>query len=213
MAATTGTAATGGGGLGSLMPGAGSILGLGVGAADLGLLLTQGEPSLPSEFNVLQETYAPTEFSQGQASYGQGQSYLAQGQQALAMAQKGQLTPEQAAQLSLYRTGLENTASQEYYNMGRSPTRDTSFISQQGLIDTQVNAMAQQQIQTTIQLGLGETSAGTSLESLGLGYESSANQALVAAGTAQMQNDQNYNGAIQNAFSAMAGVFSIAKKT
>ena len=71
------------------------------------------------------------------------------------MAQQGQLTGPQQAQLNLYRQGLQNQAQQTYASMGRNINQDTSGISTQAHIDEQVNAMSQQQIQSTIALGLG----------------------------------------------------------
>src|ERR1700730_7703879 len=87
--------------------------------------------------------------------------------------------------------------------MGRNINQDTSGISTQANIDTQVNAMAQQQIQSTIALGLGETSAGSNFTGQALGYENAANQALIAAGNAQVQADQAYSTALSGVFSAL----------
>ncbi len=143
---------------------------------------------------------------QGQARTvsGQGQGLVTQGQEALGMAQRGELTPAQQAQLSKYGTGLTNQARQQYYNMGRNPDNDTSFISQTANIDTQINAMAQAEIQSTIQLGLGEISGGSSLIGQGLGFENAANQVLLQAGQAQLQQDKNYSDSLTNVFGSIA---------
>lgn len=187
---------------------------LGAGAAGiggLGYLLSQGPGNLPEQYQQL-EGNVPGLESEATTLEGQGSALVNQGTQALGMAQAGQLTPEQQAQLKVYSSGLTNTARQTYANMGRNPDQDTSFIQTQGNIDTQVNAMAQQQIQSTIQLGLGEISGGNSLTSTGLGFENAANQALIAAGEAQVKLDTSYSSNLMAAFSAIGSVFSAATK-
>lgn len=186
-------------------------LGAGVGALGIGALLAQGPGKLPEQFGQLEAT-VPGLQSQGQQAFGQGQTLLGQGSEALAMAQRGELTPEQAAQLKLYSEGLSNTSRQMFYNMGRNPDADTAAITQQGNIDTQVMAMAQSQIQTTIQLGLGEISGGTSLENVGLGFENAANQALITAGEAQLKLDTQYSTNLTNAFASIGQMFGAAAK-
>jgi hypothetical protein len=182
-----------------LFSGAGA---LGLGALGLGAILGKGESPLPAQFQQLQAN-APGMMSTGQGLVGQGQGLVGQGQQALAMGQAGTLTPEQQAQLKVYTEGLTNQARQQFYNMGTSPDSNTAFLSTTADIDTKVNAMAQQQIQTTIQLGLGEMSGGSSLIGQGLGFENAANQALLAAGNAQLQQDKNYSDSLTAAFSAI----------
>ena len=215
--------------------GASSALGLGslaVGAGALGYMLSQGPSPLPSEYGTLTNTQVPTLNAdatafqnnvpalQGEATSLEtgGAALSAQGTQALQMAQNGQLTPAQQAQLSLYSTGLNNKAVQTYASMGRNYNQDTSAISTQGEVDTQVNAMAQAQIQSTIQLGLGELSAGNQMTSQGLGFQNSAlgygnaataatsaaDSALIAAGQAQVQQDQSYSSSLTSVFSAVA---------
>ena len=184
---------------------------LGVGAAGFGAILGQGESPLPGEFNQLLGT-VPGLQSQGSQLFGQGQSYLGQGQQALAMGQAGQLTGPQQAQLNLYRQGLGNQAAQTYASMGRNINQDTSGISTQAHIDEQVNAMAQQQIQSTIALGLGETQTGMGLSGQALGFESAANQALIEAGNAQLKQDQAYSSALTGAFAAIGQIAGPALK-
>lgn len=181
------------------MGGAGA---LGLGALGFGALLAQGPSPLPSEFGQLTSN-ASGMTSTGQGLVTQGQGLVGQGQSALAMAQRGELTPEQQAQLKVYSQGLTNQSRQMFANMGRSPDNDTAFLSQTANIDTQVNAMAQQQIQTTIQLGLGEISGGNSLIGSGMGFENAANQALLQAGQAQMQADKNYSDSLTSAFTAI----------
>ena len=63
--------------------------------------------------------------------------------------------------------------------------------------------MAQAQIQSTIQLGLGEISGGSSLIGQGLSFQTAANQALIAAGEAQIKQDQTYSAALTSAFTAL----------
>ena len=67
-----------------------------------------------------------------------------------------------------------------------------------------VNAMAQSQIQSTIQLGLGEISGGSSLIGQGLGFDNAANQILLQAGQAQLQQDKNYSDSLTSVFSGIA---------
>lgn len=187
----------------------GSAGALGVGALGLGALFAQGPGQLPPQFGQL-TAGVPWLQNAGYGLYGQGQKLVGQGTEALGMAQRGELTPEQQAQLKVYSTGLENQARQTYANMGRNPDQDTSFITTQGNIDTQVNAMAQQQIQSTIQLGLGAISGGNSLISSGLGFENAANQALIAAGEAQIKQDTAYSSSLTSAFTAIGTMFAKA---
>lgn len=191
--------------------GAGSLAAGAVGAGALGYLISQGPGSLPPQYQQL-EGNVPGMEAEASALEGQGGALVGQGTQALGMAQRGELTPEQQAQLKIYSSGLTNTARQTYANMGRNPDQDTSFIQTQGNIDTQVNAMAQQQIQSTIQLGLGEVSGGNSLISSGLGFENAANQALIAAGQAQIQLDQQYSANLTAAFSAIGNIAGAVMK-
>jgi hypothetical protein len=179
---------------------------LGLGALGIGSMIAQGPGNLPPAFQELTANVPGLE-AQGAQTYGQGQSLVEQGQSALSMAQAGQLTPEQQAQVQTYGTGLTNQARQMYSNMGVNPDQDTSFLSTTANIDTQVNAMAQQQIQSTIQLGLGELSGGNSLISEGLGFENAANQALLQAGQAQIQQDQQYSSSLTGAFGAIGSLF------
>jgi hypothetical protein len=199
----------GSGGLsGSSLAGAGA---LGIGALGFGAILAQGPGQLPAQFGQL-EGNVPGMESEASLLEGQGSALVGQGTQALNMAQQGQLTPEQQAQLSQYQTGLTNQARQQYAAMGRNPDQDTSFVSTTGNIDTQVNAMAQQQIQSTIALGLGEISGGNSLNSTGLGFQNAANQALITAGQAQLQLDQQYSSSLTSAFSSIGTLFGAGVK-
>jgi hypothetical protein len=183
----------------------------GIGALGIGALLAQGPGSLPSQYGQLEAT-VPGLQAQGSQAFGQGQALVGQGTQALAMAQQGQLTPEQQAQLKVYSEGLTNQSRQQFYSMGRNPDQDTAFLSQTANIDTQVNAMAQQQIQSTIQLGLGEISGGNSLMGTGLGFDNAANQALLQAGEAQLKLDTTYSSNLTSAFGAIGSMFgSMAK--
>jgi hypothetical protein len=201
-----------GGGLGSLSSGSMMGLGaLGLGAAGFGAILGQGEPKLPWQFGQLSNNAALME-QQGGTLFGEGQQLYGQGAAALGMAQQGQLTTPQQAQLTLESQKLNNQASQAYASMGRNINQDTSGISTQANIDTQINAMAQQQIQSTIALGLGEIQTGGSMTGQALGFENAANQALVQAGEAQLKNDQAYSTALTGAFTSIATIMgSVAK--
>jgi hypothetical protein len=182
---------------------------LGAGALGFGALMAQGPGQLPAQYGQLQAG-VPGMQAEGHALEATGSGLVGQGQEALAMGQRGELTPAQQAQLKQYSGGLTNQARQTYMNMGRNPDADTSFISATADIDSKVNAMAQQQIQTTIQLGLGEISSGSSLTGQGLGFENAANQALLQAGQAQMQLDKSYSDSLTSAFSSIAGMFAKA---
>lgn len=189
-----------------------SVGALGAGALGVGALLAEGGTTLPAQYGELEQN-AGQEFTTGEGLIGQGQTLVGQGTSALNMASTGTLTPEQAAQLQVYGTGLTNTARQEYASMGRNPDSDTSYIQTQADIDTRVNAMAQQEIQSTIQLGLGEVSGGNSLISSGAGLESASNQALIAAGQAQIALDGQYSQALTAVFSAVGTIAGAALKT
>jgi hypothetical protein len=191
---------------GSQMAGAGA---LGIGALGFGALLAQGPGQLPPQFGELQ-AQVPGMESSAAALEAQGSGLVGQGQQALAMGQAGQLTPEQQAQLKQYSTGLTNQSRQMFFNMGRNPDADTAAITQQGNVDAQVNAMAQQQIQTTIQLGLGEISGGSSLIGQGLGFQNAANNVLLQAGEAQLKSDQAYSSNLMSAFTSIGTLFAKA---
>jgi hypothetical protein len=201
-----------GGGVGDSSLGGGGWGGaaaLGVGALGFGAILGMGESSLPPQFGQLTGS-VPGLRSEAALLEGQGSALTAQGTQALDMARRGELTPEQQAQLKVYSGGLTNQARQTYANMGRNPEGDTSFISTTANIDAQVNAMAQSQIQSTIALGLGELQAGSSLSGQGLGFENAANQALIAAGQAQLAEDKNYSDALTGAFASIGKMFGAA---
>jgi hypothetical protein len=99
-----------------------------------------------------------------------------------------------------------------FASMGRNPNQDTSAISSQADIDAKVNAMAQQDIATTIQTGLSEISAGSSASGQALGFENAANTALIAAGQAQVAADTAYSQSLTNAFSSIASIFGTVAK-
>lgn len=192
---------------------------LGLGALGLGTVLARGEQPIPQQFQQLEATVpqlqamAGTYGGQSQQLFGEGQQFLGQGQQALGTAAAGELTAPQAAALDLTRRGLDNTARQIYASMGRDPAHDTSFIETQEGIDQQTTALAQAYIQSTIQLGLGEVSAGQSLTGqagqfgqLQLGAMSQASQALIAAGNAQLAQDKAYGDSLNAAFGAVGSL-------
>ena len=201
----------GSGGSSSLFSNPSSYLGAGVGAIGLGALAAMGPGSLPTQFTTA-EGQAGWENTAGQTAVGQGQSLVNQGEGALAMAQAGELTPEQQAQLKVYSTGLTNQSRQMFASMGRNPDQDTAFLNQTANVDTQVNAMAQQQIQSTIQLGLGQISGGTSLEGAGFGAINAANSALLAAGEAQLKLDTQYSSNLTSAFASIGQMFGAAAR-
>jgi hypothetical protein len=191
-------------GIGGLSP-----LSLGVGALGVGSLLAQGPGKLPSQFGQATAD-APWLQSTGANNISQGQSFVGAGEQTLANAAAGTLTAPQQAQLGQYESGLTNQSRQMFYNMGRNPDADTAAITQQGNVDAQVNAMAQQMIQSTIQLGLGQISSGNSLMQTGGAEISAADQALFQAGQAQVQLDTTYSTNLTNAFGAIGKMFGLS---
>jgi hypothetical protein len=185
--------------------------GLALGAGGLGYMLSKGPGQLPWQYGQL-ENQVPGELAQAQSLESSGADLTAQGKSALAMAQAGQLTVPQQAEVNKYGTSLTNQARQQYYSMGRNPDQDTSFIQTTANIDAEVNAMAQKEIQSTIALGLGEIQAGTGETGQGLQFQSAANQALIAAGEAQIKLDQQYSQSLTGAFAAIGTLFGTAAK-
>jgi hypothetical protein len=70
--------------------------------------------------------------------------------------------------------------------------------------------MAQQMIQSTIALGLGQISSGNQLMQTGGAEISAADQALLAAGQAQVQLDTTYSTNLTNAFGAIGKMFGMS---
>ncbi len=175
------------------------------GGAGLAGLFLSGSNELVPQFQQL-EAQVPGLESEAQTLEGEGQTFTTEGTQTVNNAAAGVLTPQQQAQLSVFQSGLTNTADQEYASMGRNPNQDTSFISTQADIDTKVNAMAQQQIQSSIALGLGQISAGSNATGQGLEFQNAADQALIVAGNAQVASDAAYSQALSGAFSAIGTI-------
>lgn len=184
----------------------GALAALGIGAAGFGTMLARGESPLPTEFATLTGN-VPNLQNEAQLLEAQGGSFINQGQGTLAMAAAGQLTDPQKAQLGEYSSDLKNQAIQTYAGMGRNWNQDTSAIQTQASIDARVNAMAQEQIRTTIQLGLGQIGEGNSLIGQGLGFQGAANTALVQAGQAQVAQDAAYSKSLTDSFSAIGNLF------
>lgn len=194
--------APGGGISGSTALGVGA---LGLGAAGFGAMLSRGESPLPPDFAALRAS-VPGLNAEADWLRGEAHTLAGQGGSTLDMAARGELTPAQQAQLDQYGTGLTNQTRQQFYNMGRNPDADTAFISQTADNDAKINAMAQSQIQSSIALGLGQLSSASSFSGQGLGYSSAANNALLAAGEAQLKHDAAYSKSLTGAFSAIAGL-------
>lgn len=183
--------------------------GLAAGAAGIGSLLAQGPGQLPYQYSEATQ-YAPWLQSTGTQNITQGQQDIAQGEATLGQAAAGQLTAPQAAQLGQYQSGLTNQSRQMFYNMGRNPDADTAAITQQANVDQQVNAMAQQMIQSTIALGLGQAQIGSNLMGAGTQQISAADQALIQAGQAQVQLDTTYSNNLTSAFGAIGKMFGLS---
>ena len=182
---------------------------LGAGALGFGALLARGPSPLPPQYGQLQGM-VPDLTSKAQSLEAGGAALTAQGTDALRMAQAGQLTPEQQANLNQFRTGETNKARQMFASMGRNPDADTAFLSESGNIDTRVNAMAQQQIQSTIALGFGEIQGGASLTGQGLQFQTQADQILYQAAQAQVQQDTSFSNSLTSAFTAIGTMFAKA---
>lgn len=204
-------AETGGGGWGDFGGGGFGAGALGLGALGVGALLSQGPGHLPPQYQQLQAAIPGMRAEAGKLGQ-EGHQLIGQGTEALAMAQRGELTVPQQAELKRYNDSMTNAARQQYAAMGRNPDQDTSFIQTTGDIDARVNAMSQQQIQTTIQLGLGEISGGSSLIGQELGFTNAANQALIAAGEAQIKLDTQYSDSLTKAFTAIGQMFGTLGK-
>ena len=196
-----------GGGSSSLFGGlSGSdALGLGVGALGLGAILGKGESPLPQQFGQM-EAMVPGLQRNAADLYGRGQTLYGQGTEALRMAQRGELTQPQAAELKNYSTGLQNISNQMFAGQGRNVTQDTSAIGAQAFIDSQVNAMAQKEIQSTIQLGFGELSASSQFTQESLGFSQAASNILFQAGQAQLAQDKAYSDSLTSAFASFAKI-------
>lgn len=199
----------------------GPVLG---GAAALGGLaytLSKGESPLPSEFTTV-AGYAPSQVqtgkdlvTSGQALSAEATPFLQTGATGFQMAEQGQLTPEQQAALTQTGNLEKSQAVQMYASMGRNAAKDTSFINTSATIDTNLTAMAQSFIQSTIDLaskafaaGGSLLSAGASMVGEGLAFEQASASNLIAAGNAQMKLDEDYSNAISQAFGNIAKAFS-----
>jgi hypothetical protein len=180
---------------------------LGLGSLSLGSNSMFG-PSLPIETTEA-EMMVPGLSSGAADLYGRGTALYGQGSEALGMAQRGELTAPQAAELKNYSTGLQNVSNQMFASMGRNVTQDTSAIGAQAFIDSQVNAMAQKEIQTTIQLGFGELSAAGTFTQESLGYSQAAANILMEAGKQQLEADKAYTEALTSAMTGIGKMFGM----
>jgi len=144
-------------------------------------------------------------------SYGTDLTKL--GQSELDLAYQDKLTPSQQSKVDATKTGLTNQARQMYYNMGRTPDKDTSFISTTADIDSKVSAMSEDYIQSTIKLGLGELAAGASLFSSATSADSAATTALSDTGKAQLDADKDYKKTLTDTFNSLFKLFGTATGT
>ncbi len=207
--ATTPTGSSGGGPSGSNLLSLGA---LGIGAAGVGSILARGESPLPGQFGDVTAS-VPGLRNEAGVLANESNALVAGGTATLDAASRGELTPEQRAQLGQYSTGLTNQARQQFYSMGRNPDSDTAFIAQTADIDAKVNAMAQQQIQSSIALGLGQLSSGSSFAGQSLGFSNAANTALIAAGEAQLKQDRSYSDSLSGAFASIGKLFATVGPT
>lgn len=198
----------GGGGFSGTDVGALGLGALGVGG--LAYMMGQGPSQVSSiPYFAAANAQVPNLLTQSGQTYGQGERLVGQASDAYAMAQRGELTPEQAAQLKLTKTGLENQARQTFARMGRDYDTDTSAISEQGNIDTVTTAMAQQYIQSTIALATSQMGAGQNLIGDSLQESSAATNILMQEGQAQIQLNKQYSDSLTSAFKAIGAVVGV----
>jgi hypothetical protein len=184
-------------------------LGLGaLGVGGLAYMMGKG-PSQVSSIPYFAQAQGQVPELQGRSAldWNQGQALVRQAGDAYGMAQRGELTPEQAAQNKILTTSEENQARQMYASMGRDYNRDTSAISTQQQIDLNATARAQAFIQSTIALATSQMGAGQSLLGLSLNESNAATNILMQEGQAQIQLNKQYSDSLSSAFKAIGTVF------
>ncbi|HEX8838360.1 MAG TPA: hypothetical protein VF748_15560 [Candidatus Acidoferrum sp.] len=195
----------GGGGLST-----NAMLALGGGAlaaGGLGYFMSQGPTQVSSIPGFAQaNAMVPGLQAESAQTYAQGQGLIAGGQAGLAMAQRGELTPEQKAQLALTGNALENQAKQTYASMGRDMSKDTSGISTETNIQANLTAMAQNYIQSTIALAGTQLNAGGALLGTSLNESNAATNILLTEGAQQVALDKQYSDNLASAFKAIGTV-------
>jgi hypothetical protein len=180
-------------------------LGLGALGIGAGIMLGKGETPLPPEYAQM-GAMVPGLQAGASDLYGKGQQIYGMGLQDIQKGRAGELTIPQQAALGLYRTDLTNKANQMYAGMGRNVTQDTSAISTAALTDAQVNAMAQEEIRTTLATGFNELRAGQDDFQKSLGYSEAAAKILQTEGEAQLKQDQAYSQSLTNMFGSIAKI-------
>jgi len=206
--AALGGGSGGGGGDSSSALGAGA---LGAGAVGLGALL-MSKPQLPWGYQVLQGR-AGTMYGQSADLYGEGQQMVGDARRGYEMAQRGELTPEQDAQLKLMKAGELNKATQLMSSMGRDINKDTTGLSMQQDIDLKALAQSQVFIKSTIALATSQMQGGQSLIGDALAEQSEADKVLQAAADAQIKQDAAYSAAMGQAFKAIGTIAAIGVGT
>jgi hypothetical protein len=188
------------GGVGELVGGAAALGGL-------GYILSKGPSPLPGEFGTLSNQYAPYQYAGGQQLQAFGSAEAYQGAGDLRSAAAGSLTPEQQAALTSEKATESNQALQMYAGMGRTPTKDTSYLGTSQTIDLNLMKMAQGFVSNNIQAALSEITSGQAFIGEGLQFESAASADLIAAGNAQVQLDKQYSDEVASAFGALGKIF------
>lgn len=198
-----------------LSAGTWGTLGLGaLGLGTLGYLASQGPTNVASIPGFAQaNAMVPGYQANAAQTWNQGQGFLGQGGANLEMAAKGQLTPEQAAQLALTQQGLENTARQTYASMGRDMSRDTSGISTEANIAAQTTAIAQSYIQSTIALAGQQITAGQNLLGTSLAESNAATNILIQEGQQQVALNKQFSDSMSSAFGSIAKIFGAVAPT
>jgi hypothetical protein len=180
-------------------------LGLGALGIGAGIMLGKGETPLPPEYAAM-GAMVPGLQQNAATLFGQGQQLAGEGRSLIQKAGAGELTLPQQAELKQYSTGLQNMANQQFAAMGRNITSDTSGIGVQADIDAKINAMAQQEIRTTLTTGFQELQAGQNEFGQSLGYSEAAAKILQAEGEAQLKQDQAYSQSLTNMFGSIAKI-------
>jgi hypothetical protein len=184
-------------------------LGLGALGLGAGLMFGKGETPLPPEFAQM-GAMVPGLQRNAADLYGKGQDIYKMGLSDIQKGRAGELTIPQQAELKQYATGLQNTANQTMAAMGRNMTQDTSAIGIQADIDAKINAMAQQEIQTTLKTGFAELTAGQNEFGQSLGFSEAAAKILQVEGEAQLKQDQAYSQSLTSMFSTIGRVAGMA---
>ena len=145
------------------------------GGAGLAGLFSMGETAPPWEFGQVANNAATLEGESG-TLFGEGQTFTNQGAQALELAQNGQLTQPQQAHCSCIVRGWAIRRRRPMPAWAAISIRIRLASARRPTLTRKSMLWLSNRSRSTIALGLGETSAGSSFSGQALGYESAANQ-------------------------------------